>query len=399
MSTSSTSSSYETVPVLEKGRKNIDVWERRFNDYCISKKWRAILSGTELRPLPLTPAELNDIPAASRYAASKDRSRDIEDFNDRSEAAFAGLCKAMQEDNLLYASADLDALRAAPVHDPAAAHAMIMLKLRPTHVDAQMTAEAKIASFGLLANESVPAAIQRLMSLENCLEAGNRHDDSTLMRHIKRAVKANPVANKTYMSKVETMMDRDPPINFADFCQGLTRKFEEQQEESAQEAALMTESSQKSGHHENENEAAMFSHGKGGKGSGRGRGGKGGKGGRGGHSRSMGKGQIDARIGALYYGKGGQGQDQAYDYGGEGPFSSAGYRHNGGRGYGYGGKGDSNYYGAGQKRTGGGKGHDDGGKGGGKGSYQQQKPKFEGYCNCCSKWGHKEADCFKKTRR
>jgi len=396
----SISTSTESVPVLEKGRKNIDAWERRFNDYCIYKKWRGIFNATEVRPLPLSPAELAAIPATSRYSATNDRKREIEDFNDRSEAAFAGLCKAMQEDSLIYASAELDALRVAPVNDPVAAFTMIMLRLRPTHVDAQMTAEAKIANFALLANESVPAAYQRLLSYENCLELGNRHDDNTLMRHMKRAIKANPSAAKTYMAKVESMMDLQPPITFAVFCQGLMRKFEEQLEETNQEAALLTESSQKSSHIDNESEAAMFSQGKNGKGGGRGGGrhGKGAKGGRG-HSRTMGKGQTDARIGALYYGKGGQGQASSCDYGGDSPFYSAGFRHNGGRGYGYGSKGDNSYYGAGHKRTGSDKGHDDGGKGGGKSGYQQQKPKFEGYCNCCSKWGHKEADCFKKNCR
>jgi hypothetical protein len=144
---SSSSSSYESVPVLEKGRVNIDAWERRFNDYCISKKWRGILRGTEVRPTALTPAELHGIPAASRYTAGKDREKEIQDFNDRSEAAFAGISKAMQDDQLIYASAELDLLRQADVHNPAEAYTLVFESLRPTHVDAQMTAETRIASF------------------------------------------------------------------------------------------------------------------------------------------------------------------------------------------------------------------------------------------------------------
>ena len=73
----SISTSTESVPVLEKGRKNIDAWERRFNDYCIYKKWRGIFNATEVRPLPLIPAELAAIPTVSRYSAAKDREREI----------------------------------------------------------------------------------------------------------------------------------------------------------------------------------------------------------------------------------------------------------------------------------------------------------------------------------
>ena len=219
MQLSSSSTSYETVPVLEKGRANIDAWERRFNDYCIMKKWRGILLGTEARPAALTPEELNAIPAASRYVAGKDRDREITDFNDRSEAAFAGICKAMQDDSLIYASAELDLLRQAVQHDPAAAYTFIFACLRPSHVDAQMTAEARISSFLMLTGETVPGAYQRLLSYVNCLEAQNRPDDNTLKRHMKRAIKNNPQASRIFLNKVETMMEREPPITFAAFCQ------------------------------------------------------------------------------------------------------------------------------------------------------------------------------------
>jgi hypothetical protein len=77
------SSSSESVPILGKGRVNIDTWERRFNDYSISKKWRGLFRGTEERPLEINHAELQMIPTASRYNATRDRKKEIEDFNDR----------------------------------------------------------------------------------------------------------------------------------------------------------------------------------------------------------------------------------------------------------------------------------------------------------------------------
>ena len=262
----------------------------------------------------------------------------MEDFNDRSEAAFAGICKAMQDDPLIYASAELDLLRQAVQHDPVAAYTYILACLRPSHVDAQMTAELRIAAFALLKGETVPASYQRLLSYVNCLDAANRPDDNTLKRHMKRAIKGDDAATKLYMSKLESMMDREPPIDFAAFCQGLLRKYEEHTAETAQEAALNTESKQSSIHHESEKETVMYSQGKGGRG-GKGKGGRGGRG----KGRSMGKGQADARIGAMYYGKGGYGED--YDgygyYAEQQPFYRGGYRHNGGRGYQLDGKGSS----------------------------------------------------------
>jgi len=105
-------------PVLEKGRANIDTWERRFNDFCILKKWRGILRGTEVRPIALTPEELLLISAASRYAAEKDREKDTRDFDDRSEAAFAGISKAMQDDQLIYTSAELDRVYQTDMRNP-----------------------------------------------------------------------------------------------------------------------------------------------------------------------------------------------------------------------------------------------------------------------------------------
>lgn len=386
-----------SVPILEKGRKNIDAWERKFNDYCILKKWRGILLGSEARPIELTPVEVNAIPAASRYTASRDRLREMEDFNDRSEAAFAGICKAMQDDPLIYASAELDLLRQAVQHDPVAAYTYILACLRPSHVDAQMTAELRIAAFALLKGETVPASYQRLLSYVNCLDAANRPDDNTLKRHMKRAIKGDDAATKLYMSKLESMMDREPPIDFAAFCQGLLRKYEEHTAETAQEAALNTESKQSSIHHESEKETVMYSQGKGGRG-GKGKGGRGGRG----KGRSMGKGQADARIGAMYYGKGGYGED--YDgygyYAEQQPFYRGGYRHNGGRGYQLDGKGSSSggksHYQDSNKRQ-----YDNAGGGKGKGgkSSESAKPKFQGYCNRCSNWGHKEADCYAKKPR
>lgn len=382
----SSSTSSETVPVLEKGRANIDAWERRFNDYCILKKWRGILLGTEARPIALTQAELHAIPAASRYTAGKDRQREIDDYNDRSEAAFAGICKAMQEDLLIYASAELDLLRQADQHDPVAAYTYVFACLRPSHVDAQMTAEAKISTFLMQPDETVPAAYQRLLSYVNCLEVPNRPDDNTLKRHMKRAIKNNPTASRTFLNKVETLMEREPPLTFAEFCQGLLRKHEEQLAEIAQEAALLTETKQASSHTTNESEKANFTSQKGG------RGGKG-KGSRGrGRGRSMGKGQYDSRIGALYYGKGSFAAADSYHENGGSfhqPFYRGGFRQNGGRGYNFGGKGkgrgqDSNVntY----KRP-----ADNGD--------HQGKGQFQGYCSKCNHWGHKHVDCYAKRPR
>jgi hypothetical protein len=223
------------------------------------------------------------------------------------------------------------------------------------------------------------------LSYVNCLEIQNRPDDNTLKRHMKRAIKANSLANALYMSKVETMMDREPPMDFATFCQGLLRKHEEHLAEVAQEAALNTDLKQQSTHNENESESANFSQGKGGRGGkGSRRGGKGGRG-RGG---KMGKGQTDARIGALSYGKGGFAADSYYDHGGasQQPFFRAGFRQNGGRGYGI-----DRQQGSDNKRA--------YQSAGGKDSNYYSKPKFDGYCNKCGNHGHKQIDCYAKKFR
>lgn len=326
--------------------------------------------------MELTPAELHGIPAAQRYYAQRDRAKEIKNFNERSEAAFAGISKAMEEDQLIYASSDLDTLRRANPRDPAAAYAFIMQQLRPTHVDAQMTAEFRIGNFSMLKDETVPAAFQRLLSYSNCLEAQNRPDDLTMMRHMKRAIKLSPVSSKSFMNKVESMMDRDPPIDFATFCTGLQRKHEELQSEIAQEAALNTESQQEANHGLSENEQAHYSFSKGGKG-GKGRSGRGGKG-----HRSMGKGYHDARIGALYYGKGGYGE-QTTDY--PEHFWRGQGRRNGGRGFDF----DRSSKGAGR-------GYGDK-KGGDKSS--TYKAKFDGHCLRCEKYGHRAEDCHVNLKR
>ena len=291
----------------------------------------------------------------------------------------------MQDDPLIYASAELDLLRQAVEHDPAAAYTYIFACLRPSHVDAQMTAEARISSFLMLADETVPSAYQRLLSYVNCLEVHNRPDDSTLKRHMKRAIKNNPSASRIFLNKVETLMEKEPPITFAAFYQGLLRKHEEQLAEAEQEAALLTETKQASSHTTNESEKANVTFQKGG------RGGKG-KGARGrGRGRSMGKGQFDSRIGAFSYGKGGFAADSYHDHGGYSnqPFFRGGFRHSGGRGYNFGGKGkgrgyDNNHY----KRPA------DAGN-----SDQSAKGQFQGYCSKCNHWGHKQADCYAKKPR
>jgi hypothetical protein len=368
-------SSSEPLPILEKDRKNIDAWQRRFNDHCILKRWRGIFNGTELRPLELTNAQRNAIPASSRYAAVRDREKEIQDYDKRREAAFAGICRAMEKDDLIYSSRELDALRAADNPDPRAASNLIMERLRPTHVDAVMTAETQINTFAMLSNETVPAAYQRLTGYVNCLEVDNRPDDNTLKRHMKRAIKQKPDMAKLFLTKVETLMERDPPVTFDTFCQGLLRKHEEHIAEQAQEAALLTENNQSTSHAEGEREDALLTHGKGG---GRGRHGRGR-----GRGRHMGGRYSDARIGAVYHSHGGKGYD-ALDH--KRPFWRGGERQDGGRGYYFGGKGAH-----GGRNHGKGAGRGDGGK-----SY---KPKFDGHCNKCGHYGHKEADCYSKKAK
>jgi hypothetical protein len=214
----------------------------------------------------MSPQELQQVPAAQRYQAQRDRRKEIKDYADRSEAAFAGISKAMEEDQLIYASATLDELRRAVPRDLAAAYNLVMGLLRPTHVDAQMTAEFRIGDFAMLKDETVPAAFQRLLSYSNCLEVHNRPDDLTMMRHMKRAIKSCSTVAKSFLTKVESMMDRDPPIDFPTFCTGLLRKHEEIQSELAQEAALVTEANQEANHNSNESgqgtgESAYYSKG------------------------------------------------------------------------------------------------------------------------------------------
>lgn len=336
--------------------------------------------------MPHTNAQLTAIDKSSRYSAEQDRIRKIEDFDKRNRGGFSGVCLAMENDSLIYASTALDALRNAAVVDAKAAYDLVMTQLRPSHVDAVLAAETKINSFKLLKNETVPAAIQRLTSFDNCLPAGSRTDETTLMRHMKRAIKAVPAASSIYLTKVETMMDRDPPVTYPDFCQGLTRKYEESQAEAEVQSALNVESKQQSHHNENENEKANYSKGKGGRGGGKHRGGRGGRG------RHMAKGQTDARIGGMYYGKGGYGEEHEDDtFENHQPFYRGGFRHNGGRGYDFGGKGRGG-------KSSGGKSYYQGTKGG-KGHYQSPKAQFQGYCNKCNTWGHKEVDCRVKKAR
>ena len=388
--TSKTSDAYpERIPVLKSGRADIDQWERKFNDHAIGARWKGLFNGTEDRPQELTAAELQQIPVAQRYSAQRDRLKEIKDFVDRSEAAFAGISKAMEDDSLIYASAELDQLRRATPRDPTAAYELVMNLLRPTHVDAQMTAETRISNFLLLKDESVPAAFQRLLSYVNCLEVHNRPDDLTMMRHMKRAIKSDPTMSKQFMTKVESLMDKEPPIDFATFCTGLRRKHEEIQSEVAQQAAMHTEANQETNHHVGETEAAMYTGGNGteteaamytgGKGKGRGRGGKG--------YRSMGKGYTDARVGALYYGKGGSGDRDYYQ---PDHFWRGGGRRNGGRGFQF------DQYAKGGAGRGGGRGGA-GKKGGAKGS--TYKPKFDGFCHRCDLYGHRESDCYANLKR
>jgi hypothetical protein len=62
---SKTSATYnERVPTLKEGRADIDQWERKFNDYAIGAKWKALFNGSEIRPEEMSPQELQQVPAA-----------------------------------------------------------------------------------------------------------------------------------------------------------------------------------------------------------------------------------------------------------------------------------------------------------------------------------------------
>lgn len=370
----------ERTPVLGDRASVVD-WKRKFIDYCTGKRFWNIFNRTELAPELLTHEELQAVPAASRYAAKHDAERKLENFQNRSEEAFATLCKAMEKDSLIYGCAALDTLREQSPRDPAAAYTLVMDMLQPSHVDAQMTVDALISALAISDGETAPALIQRLAEYVQRLPVANRPNDVTLMKHIKRAMKRNMTIWEKFKYSVETMMGREPPITYAAFCQGMMRKHDEIQEEAAQEAALNTEATQSGHHAANEDESAMYTQGRGG-----GKGGRHGGRGRGrGRGRTMGRGYEDARIGALYYAQGGKGYD---DLDHKRPFYRGGGRQDGGRGYDF----DQNY-GKGGRGRGGGK-----GKSGGKGS-QQYKPKFEGTCNKCGNYGHKEVDCYAKRSK
>ena len=58
---------------------------------------------------------------------------------------------------------------------------------------------------------------------------------------MKRAIKVNQAASALYMSKGETTMDRDSPLDFATFYRVLLREHGEHLTEADQEAVLHTE--------------------------------------------------------------------------------------------------------------------------------------------------------------
>lgn len=351
-----------------KARADLPQWKRKFLDYVTGQKLKRILLGTEERPVEFTHAQLTAIPASSRYLAESDRQKLIRSYDNRCEEAFSAICQAMEEDPLIYGCHELEQLRDADPHDPAAAYTLIMELLQPSHVDAQMTAETLIATFGLKDGESLPSAIQRLAVLVQSLPLENRPDERTKMKHIKRAVKLNEAAKRLYMTKIESMMEReDPPVTYAVFCQGLMRKYDESLAEATQEAALHTELKQSGTHHQNEFEAAHYATYQSNKT--RGYSGKGGKGG--------GRGNGGGR-GAYYHGA-----DYSRGGGKKGSnWESSGKKRSFGRGgqHGDGGKG---YYGS---YNNGGKGHND-------------DVKFDGNCHNCGKYGHKGADCYSKKKQ
>ena len=362
------------VPILTS-RSEVDSWRRRLNDYCTGRKLWSILQGTEEAPVALTQAQVNAIPATSRYTAVSDREKKIERYESRCEEAFSVMCKSIEKDNIIYGCAQLDQLRTESPRNPRAALVLIMNMLQPSHVDAQMTVDALITSLSIEQGETVPALIQRLAGYVQRLPAANRPNDETMMKHVKRAVKKNTTQWSLFKDKIESLMDREPMVPYDVFCTSLMRKHEQIVAEEAQEAALNTESKQEANHKTNEQETAMFAKGSRGrrfKNSGKGRGGKG---------------DQSARYqwqGSTYdYGKGGKGFHSRYNA--RSFHNNSGYRYNGGRGSG----GSDQSYGY---KGGAGKGmstFETGGK-------SNPKRKFDGNCNRCGKYGHKEADCYSK---
>jgi hypothetical protein len=371
----------DRVPVLQN-RGDFDSWSRKFNDYANGRGLWEILTGEEIKPEDYTHQELMAIPVASRYNATHDRKNEMKSFDKKSKEAFAMTCKAMEKDNLIYGCAELDALRQQAPRDPAAAFTLVMGMLKPSHIDAQMTIEAMIQMLIIGPSETIPSLFQRFASMVNRLQLANKPTDEQKMKTIKRAVKGNKPLYQRVQDKIENLMDRDPPITYDEFTTALNRKHEMMQEEALQEAALCTEGTQSLNHDANEDESAHFTQGKGGRGrGGRGRGGRGGRGG----GRKMGRGYDDARIGALYSAQGGKGYDSLDN---KRPFHRGGGRHDGGRGYDF----DSNY----------GKGGNHyGGRGGGKGKGGRgnQQYKFDGNCNKCGYYGHKEDQCYAKKAK
>ena len=196
-------------------------------------------------------------------------------------------------------------------------------------------------------------------------------NDETMMKHVKPAVKKNTTQWSLLKDKIESLMDREPMVPYDVFCTSLMRKHEQILAEEAQEAALNTESKQEANHKTDEQEAAMFAKGSRGrrfKNSCKGRGGKG---------------DQLARY---------QWQGTTYDMAKEGKVFIHVITHDlftimVATDTGSGGSDQSHGY-----KGGAGKGmsiFETGGK-------SNSKRKFDGNCNRCGKYGHKEADCYSK---
>ena len=364
----------DRVPRLNSDHSNYDQWHRQFLDYVTGRNMKRVLMGTAERPEPYTPAELAAIPAASRFQAELHRENKISKHETKVEEAFSAIVCAIEKDPVIYGCLELDALRQADPHDPVAAYTLIMDKLRPSTVDAQMTVDTAITTLAIKSGETVPALIQRLESLAQRLPVNQRPNDEARKKHIKRAIKSSAAMWAIWKDKVENLIDHEPPITYLAFCNSLTRKHESLKEEGIREAALNTETSQQAKHEANEKEEANATMDRSNK---RKRQHK--------SVNQMSMGQMDGRIGAIYYGKGGAGENEQDGY--RAPFNRGGYRHNGGRGFNFnqGGKG---------------------GRGNGGKSYYQNnsgqdthKPKFDGNCNHCHKYGHKATDCYSKHQR
>ena len=140
------------MPVLED-RKEFASWHRKFLDYVSGRQLLGILKGDEPEPVPLTQDEIQAIPSASRWAAKTEQQKEVKSHQQRCEKAFSLVMKSMENQPLIYGSVQMDALRLQDQHDAAAAYAYVLVTLKPSNIDAQMTVEALITNMKIIGKE------------------------------------------------------------------------------------------------------------------------------------------------------------------------------------------------------------------------------------------------------